>query len=243
MRIVSWNIRAGGGIRADAIARQLARWRADIVTLCEFRATPPSAALARSLASFGLVHQCTTAMGDAPGDNCLLVASRLPVRRRRLRGQPDSGRWLLVSVDGPRPLMLGAMHVPNRASGQKDVFYAAVLAVLGRWRLGPAVLVGDTNSGRPGIDEESPAFGVKEVAWLDMLERLQWMDAFRLLHRAARAYTWYSPNRGNGFRIDQAFVNAEARSRLRAVRHAWARHRLHESGLSDHAALLIDLEW
>ena len=45
MRVVAWNIRAGGGVRADAIARQLARWQADIVALSEFRATPPSARL------------------------------------------------------------------------------------------------------------------------------------------------------------------------------------------------------
>ena len=45
MRVVAWNIRAGGGARADAIARQLARWQADVVALSEFRATPPSARL------------------------------------------------------------------------------------------------------------------------------------------------------------------------------------------------------
>ena len=246
MRIVFWNIRAGGGARVGRIARQLERWAPDAVALCEFRATPPSLALASSLASFGLAYQCTTADPAEPGANRLLIAARWPLRRLRLRAEPgEPGRWLLASVDAPRPLALGAMHVPNRVTGRKDVFHAAVLALLGHWRRGPAVLLGDTNSGRPGLDEETPVFGPKEEAWLDALEQLGWPDAFRLLRGLARVYTWYSPNRGNGFRIDQAFVNRELSTRLRDVRYDWgtrgpARPRARTP--SDHAALLLDLQ-
>jgi len=132
------------------------------------------------------------------------------------------------------------MHVPNRVTGRKDLFYAAVLAMLSRWRRGPTVLLGDTNSGRPGIDEETPVFGPREDAWLTGLERSGWLDAFRLRHGMVRAYTWYSPNGHNGFRIDQAFVNRELRSRLLDVRHDWGR-RAGPRPPSDHAALLIDL--
>ena len=243
MRIVFWNIRAGGGNRVQRIARQLAGWAPDAVALCEFRATPPSLELAGSLASLGLVHQRTTADPAQPSANRLLIAARWPLRRLRLRAEPDEpGRWLLASVDAPRPLMLGAMHVPNRETGRKDVFYTAVLALLSRWRRGPTLLLGDTNSGRPGIDEETRVFGPKEEAWLETLERLGWLDSFRLLRGQARAYTWYSPNRGHGFRIDQAFVNHELRPRLRDVRYDWGRRaRPPTTTPSDHAALLLDL--
>ena len=243
MRIVSWNIRAGGGTRVERIARALEGWAPDAVALCEFRATPPSRELARALVASGLVHQCTTADRARPDANRLLIAARWPLRRLRLRADPDEpGRWLAAIVESPRRLTLGAMHVPNRVSGRKDVFYADILAWLGRWRRGPLLLLGDTNSGRPGIDEETPVFGPKEEAWLDALERLGWRDAFRLVRGRARAYTWYSPNRGNGFRIDQAFVNHALRPRLRDVRYDWGpRTRSQTSALSDHAALLIDL--
>jgi exodeoxyribonuclease III len=239
MRIVFWNIRAGGGSRVGRIARQLEGWAPDAVALCEFRATPPSLELAGSLASFGLVHQCTTADRAAPSANRLLIAARWPLRRLRSPVEPDeSGRWLLARLDGPRPLTLGAMHVPNRVTGRKDGFQAWVLTVLSRWRRGPALLLGDTNSGLPGIDEESRAFGPREEAWLLALERLGWRDAFRLVRGMARAYTWYSPNRGNGFRIDQAFVNHELQPSLRDVRYDWGRR---GRTPSDHAALLLDL--
>jgi len=75
MRIAAGNIRAGGGRRVEAIARQLGRWAPDVVALGEFRATAPSAGLACALAAHGLVHQRSTADAVALGANCLLVAS------------------------------------------------------------------------------------------------------------------------------------------------------------------------
>jgi exonuclease III len=164
------------------------------------------------------------------------------MRERRAPSEP--GRWLLARVDAPRPFALGAMHVPNRATGRKWPFLDGVLAVAERWRGGPALLLGDTNSGRPGIDEESPAFNEREGAWIERLERAGWRDAFRHLRGPARAYTWYSPNGGNGFRIDQAFVNPELLSSLARARHVWGGGRPAGGGagaLSDHAALLLDL--
>jgi exodeoxyribonuclease-3 len=244
MRIVAWNIRAGGGQRVEAIARQLDRWAPDVVALSEFRATGPSLALGDALGRAGLRHQLSTAHRAAPTRNALLVAARWPVRRRRLGAGPsEPGRWLVAEVAAPAPVVVGAMHVPNRVSGRKYPFLDAALGCARNWRLGPALLVGDTNSGRRGLDEEVPVFSAREEGWIDGLAGCGWTDAFRHLHGDARAYTWYSPNGGNGFRIDQAFVNARLLPRLRGVSYVWAgatRRRRH--ALSDHAALLVDLE-
>jgi exonuclease III len=243
VRVVAWNIRAGGGVRADAIARQLARWTPDVVALSEFRATPPSVRLAARLAGLGLAHQLTTADPRAPGDNALLVAARWPLRRLRRAGLADRRRWLLAEVAAPLPLVIGAMHVPNRVSGRKYPFHDAVLGCARRWRLGPALLIGDTNSGRRGLDEEVPVFSAREEGWIDALAGCGWADAFRHLRAEARAYTWYSPNGRNGFRIDQAFVNGPLLERLKDATHAWggAASRGRRDRLSDHAALIVDL--
>jgi exonuclease III len=246
MRVVSWNIRAGGGRRIAGIADQIQRWAPDIVALFEFRATPPSAELARALAGQGLLHQLSTASARQPHVNSLLVASRWPLARARHAAAPggDSGRWLLARVASPSALTLGAMHVPNRVTGRKLPFLDSVLGLAHSWRRGPALLVGDTNSGLIDLDEESPAFDVEEDGWIRGLEAAGWADGFRLLRGEERAYTWYSPNGGNGFRIDQAFVNRALRPRFREARYEWgtapgqrARH-----ALSDHAALLVDLD-
>ena len=244
MRIVAWNIRAGGGRRADGIARQLARWAPDLVALCEFRATSQSIALARALGAAGLSHQLTTADRRRPAMNALLLASRWPLRRLRLRAQPvEAARWLVAAVDAPFALILGAMHVPNRVSGRKYPFLDAVLACARRWHLGRALLVGDTNSGRRGLDEQVPVFSAREEGWIDALDGCGWRDGFRHLRARTRAYTWYSPNGRNGFRIDQAFVNAALLAHLEGIAYRWGgvlgdRRR---EALSDHAALLVDL--
>jgi len=242
MRIVAWNIRAGGGERVARISRYLERWAPDAVVLSEFRATPPSLELARALSSHGLSHQCTSASPRNPSANALLVAARWPVSPLRLRAQPrEPGRWLLASVNAPRPLLLGAMHVPNRVTGRKYLFLDSVLACARRWTLGPALFLGDTNSGRRGLDEEVPAFSAREEGWIDSLAGCGWLDAFRHLRAEARAYTWYSPNGRNGFRIDQAFVNAALLERLRDAAYVWADARRGRKGAaSDHAALLVD---
>lgn len=250
MRIVSWNIRAGGGSRVAAIADQLSRWAPDVVALSEFRGTPPSADLARTLAEHGLAHQLCTASVRFPRVNALLVASRWPLARVRLRSGPagDAGRWLLAEVAGPVAITLGAMHVPNRVTGRKFHFLDAVLGVAHTWRRGPALLVGDTNSGLIDLDEEVPAFNTEEDGWVRGLEAAGWADAFRCLRGSERAYTWYSPNGGNGFRIDQAFVNRALRPRLLSAHHEWgavagqSAARMPRHALSDHAALLVDLD-
>ena len=71
-----------------------------------------------------------------------------------------------------------------------------------------------------------------------------WLDGFRHLEGKARAYTWYSPNAGNGFRRwNQAFLNGALLPSLGSVRYEWGRRRpgvRPTPALSDHAALLLD---
>ena len=241
MRIVAWNIRAGGGARIDSIADHLRRWRPDIAVLSEFRGTAPSTTLATGLAAHGLIHQRSTVSRAHPPANALLVASRFRLRALPCRGAPDHPcRWLGVRVMAPRPLDLGAVHVPNRVSGMKYPFLDALTAVARRWRRRHAVIIGDTNTGWPDIDEQSGVFNTYERAFLDSLIALGWHDAFRTLHGQRRAYSWYSPNGDNGFRLDQGFVSAGVVRGLGFCGYRWAGGR--RSGVSDHAALILDLD-
>jgi exonuclease III len=152
-----------------------------------------------------------------------------------------AGRWLLSQVDAPTPFALGAMHVPNRVEGTKDLFQAGVVKLLQAWGHGPGLLLGDTNSGLPRIDEESPAFGPREARWIGALDGLVWADTFRRLHGDTRAYTWYSPNGRNGFRIDHAFANPDFSTRIGTMRYDWGGRPGSRRGPSDHAAIVLDL--
>jgi exonuclease III len=230
------------------IAEQLGAWAPDIVSLSEFRATLPSHILADALAAQGLVFQEAAVDPLLPSRNGLLVASRWPLRRIRARVAPaEPCRWLMVRIDAPMPFTLGAMHIPLMETGRKLPYLGAVEHLIRGWRRGPGLLIGDTNSGRPGIDEQSPVFGPRIAAWIDELDKHGWADTFRHLHGDAREYTWYSPNAGNGFRLDQAFVNRHLLPRLGQVRYEWGRPldtliQANRTALSDHAALILDFD-
>jgi exonuclease III len=263
MRVVAWNIRAGGGRRVEQIALQLQAWQPDVVALSEFRGTPASQWLAEELASQGLSHQLTTAEPAKPAANRLLIASRWPVEQSHLRRAPKvDGKWLLAEVAAPTPFAISAMHIPNFVTGNRYVYHDAALAVARGWKGLPALLVGDTNTGRIGIDEESPVFSQRDDNWMQSLERAGWHDAFRHLYGETRVYTWYSPNKGNGFRLDEAFIHKSLLSRLRDVSYQWGKASTETTGtligprnaaklllddrplrrdvLSDHAALIVD---
>jgi exonuclease III len=157
----------------------------------------------------------------------------------------EPGRWLVATVSAEVPFLVGLMHLPNMVTGRKVVFMESISAIASAWRRGPAVFLGDTNCGWPGLDDESNVFTPHTAAWLDGLQAKGWRDAFRHLHGEKRIYTWYSPNAGNGFRLDQAFVNRAMINRLHSVSYEWGRPGEQEArrdALSDHAALIVDFD-
>lgn len=242
MIIVGWNIRAGGGRRIEQIAAQLASWRTDIVALSEYRGTPASVWLAETLAAQGLTHQATTASDENPARNGLLVASRWPIVTIPLRKLPTPRhRVMPVCIDAPRPISIIAVHGPLGATGLRRPFNDRLLAKLRRWRYPPGMLIGDTNTGKRGIDEQSAVFDARDDSWMDGTNR-RWPDAFRHLHGQQREYTWYSPNRGNGFRLDQAFVHPRLLSRVTRVDYRWGDDGSgRRDALSDHAAIIVEV--
>jgi len=244
VRLIAWNIRAGGGVRAEGIVEQIIDWAPDVIALSEFRGTQASCYIAHSLQErAGLCFQRSTVDTENAATNSLLVASRYPLRVVRLKRAPaDMRRWLHVTVAAPVRFAIMAIHIPNRSTGRKYPFMHAVTEVVRSWRGHPAIIMGDTNSGHIGIDEESSAFNRIEDQWLAGLNALRWRDAFRFLNGERREYTWYSPNGRNGFRLDQMYVHPAFVEQLSDFQHRWGgapgqRREL----LSDHAAMIMDL--
>lgn len=243
MKIVSWNIRAGGGVRAAAIVDYLLKQRADVIALSEFRGTPASVSIASELAVAGYVHQRTTVNRSLPALNALLIASLHPLRKLSLRHAPDCApRWLAVNVHGPQPMGVVAVHVPNRHTGNKYPFLEALTQVMAAWRGLPAVIAGDTNSGRIHLDEQVRTFNGIEDRWMLSMEKNGWRDAFRYLQPAGREYTWYSPNGRNGFRLDQMFIHPQLVGQISHFSHQWAgATQVRREVVSDHAAMVLEL--
>ena len=245
IRIVSWNIRAGGGRRIQEIDRQLSCWNADVVVLSEFRGTPASDWLGKELGKKELSYQLSTVDPQFPARNRLLIASRWPLQNIESSLAPtEPGRWIMAHIQAPLAFKIGAMHIPNYVTGRKYQFHDAVLSLATQWLNEPAILIGDTNTGRIGLDEEVPVFSYREEKWMVGLETAGWHDGYRYMHGNKPAYTWYSPNGRNGFRLDEAFIHRSLIPRLHDTYYAWSSHTndpLRRDAVSDHAAVIVEL--
>ena len=131
MRIISWNIRAGGGKRIAGILAQLLDWRPDIIALSEFRGTPASQTLAIELANSGWIYQLQSIDQKKPATNALLLASKFPLEAVIIKYAPRRPRrWLLGKVCSDSPFMIANMHIPNFNTGFKYPYLKAVLKVI-----------------------------------------------------------------------------------------------------------------
>ena len=117
MRIVSWNIRAGGGKRVSGILAQLLEWQPDVIGLAEFRATSASQWLAAELTAAGYCSQLSSINAKLPAKNALLLASKKPLQPIGAPKMPKNHeRWLLARVSTRPDLSLGMMHIPNHTT-------------------------------------------------------------------------------------------------------------------------------
>jgi exonuclease III len=100
----------------------------------------------------------------------------------------------------------------------------------------PALIIGDLNTGKHLLDEVGKTFVVPQ--YLERLEAIGFVDGWRLFHRDAREFTWFS-SKGNGFRVDHVFLSPQLIAVARQVRYS---HKERLAGISDHSVLLAEIE-
>src|SRR5438046_1026982 len=99
-----------------------------------------------------------------------------------------------------------------------------------------AVAIGDFNTCRAYVDE--PGAIDFCAHFMDEIAAIGFCDLWRERHPEGREFSWYS-TRGNGFRIDHAFLSPALAGRAGAVHYS---HEEREAGISDHSPLLLNLE-
>jgi exonuclease III len=140
------------------------------------------------------------------------------------------------------------VYLPGQDRKRPHLEYLIRYARLTNEQQLPILCIGDFNSGRNESDIEANTGKsrlVDEFSTADLyalLER-QWDEAWLLKHPDELEFSWYPrmgrPLRKNGWRLDKAFVSHALRSR---VRDAFYDHGFRLEGLTDHSALIVDLD-
>ncbi|HEX3369567.1 MAG TPA: exodeoxyribonuclease III [Candidatus Cybelea sp.] len=245
------------GIRSAA-RRGFFAWAAkrdaDVICLQETRAQehqlPPEASALAGYSGY---------FADARrrGYSGVAIYSRLePVAVRRTLGLEDmdaEGRFIQADFGS---VSVASLYVPSGISGParqafKMDFLERLLAVLASLRHSgrDQIVCGDFNIAHKASDTYNPArnalitgFLPEERAWLDTLvEKVGWVDAFRVVNREPKQYTWWSNwpaawERNLGWRIDYQLVTPSVAERVtRASIYK-------DERFSDHAPLTVDYD-
>jgi exodeoxyribonuclease-3 len=257
MKLASWNVNS---IRAreERLLAWLARRQPDVVCLQELKvaeAAFPHAAL--ESAGYRATALCQ------PTYNGVAILARAGVGVEDVTcGLGDDtddsqARLIVARVSG---LRVASVYVPNGAAvgSEKWEYKLAWLGRLRAWlehRCDPAeplALCGDFNVAPTDLDVANPERWRDTVLChpdgrraLDELVKWGLFDAFRALHPQERAYSWWDYRRlgfakNDGLRIDQLWVTAPLRERLRSVE--MERDERKGARPSDHVPVVAELE-
>jgi endonuclease/exonuclease/phosphatase family metal-dependent hydrolase len=246
MRIVSYNIRFGGGPRVAFIGAVLAELQPDVVLLQE--ATDPTA-VDRIARTAGLPHVYRRPGWGVAG------MTRVPARGHAWH-RPGRARGFLelapAPADGEPSLRLLGHHLPAGLSARGERARLRSVEELLAWAGGRAddntLLIGDLNSVAPG---DVPSIRAMPL-WLRLLLRFDggirtevqdrlaeagWVDAFRHLHPDDPGFTL--PALAPQVRLDYALVPRPLLDLVRAC--APARDAAMVVRASDHLPLVTDI--
>jgi exonuclease III len=236
MKLLTWNIQHGGGKRRTDIVKSIVAHGPDVMVLVEFR-TRSGRLLADDLANAGWTHQAGT--WPDSNKNGVFIASRLPIVTLPHHSlAPDRDRWLEVEIPDAGCFLSG-LHVHNWSTTNgvlKTAYWKSVVQMAEVRRETPTIFTGDYNTGKPHVDE--PGTTLKGSEYMDAMEHMGWIDAWRSLHPTEREFTWYS-NVGNGFRLDHAYLSPKLADRYQNVIYS---HAEREARYSDHSILLLEFD-
>lgn len=251
-RVITFN---ANGIRATA-RKGFFRWmdaqKPDIVCMQETKAQE---------------HQLPPEALDLPGFNYAFVeaqkkgysgvaiyARRQPDRIVRGLGMEDmdaEGRFVRMDFGD---LSIASLYVPSGTTGParqavKEHFLDRFIADLARMKNEGRrfIICGDYNIAHREIDVFDPkgqarttGFLPQERAWFDdVVDRVGWVDAFRVVNQEPKQYSWWSnwPNafeRNLGWRIDYQLITPDLAPFVRAA------SIYRDERFSDHAPVTID---
>ena len=225
MKILSLNIRHGGGTRVDAILEYLESHHFDVLVLSEFRHNRAGDKLKRFLSQKGF--EFVSPETNEPKKNTVLVAAK-SITQVDLPALPVP--W---STIGARCGLLQVIGVYFPLKEAKKPLFDWFVANLRNMR--NTVLIGDFNTGSNELDLQGKSKFYCSEEFID-LSQDKLVDAYRFLHPTNREYSWYS-SVGNGFRIDHVLVTSDLLDCISEVRYEHTTRNV----ISDHSALCFEM--
>lgn len=233
MRILTWNIMHGGGRqRLPHILMAMLDLEPDVIVVTEARRRF-AGQLAAALADAGLPHSLDTNPPD--NVNGVLLIANTPLLRVNRGGMPACLRHRWLEADLPEAgLAVAGVHLAEAAkTHEHSLGWRALLRVARVRRDDRFVIAGDLNTWRtPGRSRSGAA-----ATNLGRLRGLGYADAWAESHPDRPGATW-SDHAGRSFRLDYAMLSSPLAGGLRAAEIAYRTRAL---GLSDHAALYVEL--
>jgi exonuclease III len=248
VRVLAVNVRAGGTVaKIDALLERALGHGADVYVLSEFRDTATGNRIRSALEHSGLNHQ---AYAQGHRGNGVLIAARQSFHPIYNPAGLSEDAYPNAMIEGifPDGLHVFGVYLPGQDRKRPHLEYLISIAQVMNARGLCALAIGDFNSGRNQSDIEANAGKLRladEFSTADLYSRLeqQWDEAWLMRHPEGNEYSWYprmgTPQRRNGWRLDKAFLSRPLVPRLRD---AFYDHGFRTEALTDHSALIVDLE-
>lgn len=236
MRILSWNVQGlKKSVEPRTIGAALLDHAPSLIVLQEYRPGPRGTALNEFLSNAGFAPYAPPAKAW-PFRTIIFAPTGAHVMPAPTDLAVDDPFWIELRFG---KLAISAVHIPLQGfdTEWRKSHWQGALSLTTSVGEGLHVLIGDLNTTRHGIDEIGTS--VPGDHYLSELEAAGWVEAWRERNPnlAVPEYTWYH-HRGNGFRIDQAWLSPALAPRLIDAR---LDHNVREAKLSDHSMLIVDL--
>lgn len=232
MKILSWNILHGGGRRVVDIISTIEGHDPDIVCLQEFRHGKSKSILSAGLTNAGLLYMHMPETSKA-STNTVAIFSKTPISVTDLYRDAKGTVRCIEARPQDSELRVIAVSFPHKK--EQIPLFELLLDLDDSYRDAPVVIVGDFNCGIPFEDSETKTFYATHL--FQQLLRQGWTDSWRSRHPKAREFTWYSTQKGNGFRYDHALTSESFDKTISSV---FYDHAAREQGVSDHSVMVID---
>ncbi len=228
MKLLAWNIQAGGGSRVSGIASRIAKAGVHTAVLSEFRNNESGVRLRNYLLKAGYRYQAVT--HSEKNENSVIMVSQYPFDSVLFPDADEVFSGNIVMAKFPAFNVVGG-YFPHKKKHKLFEYVTKMVAEDDT----PYIIGGDFNTGKNHIDQKGNSFWYTDR--LEALEKVGYVDAFRWVNGDVEEYSWFS-HQGNGFRYDHIYVKDILRD---FVKDCYYNHEWRIEKMSDHAPMFLEL--